>query len=83
MFMQQVPKRAGAGRDVCAEEWLRTITSMPSKTCARCRSVFATGGIISSPGVPNTVTLPGVCDRARNSEMAIAAARPTGPCALC
>src|SRR5450759_2164984 len=63
MFMQHVPKPA-AGRDVCADEWLRTITSMPSKACARCMSVFALGGIISSPGVPNTVTLPGVCDRA-------------------
>ena len=44
---------------------------------------MATGGIISSPGVPNTVTLPGVCVRVRYSATATAAARPMGPCVLC
>ena len=46
-----VPK-PGAGRAVTDEEWLRTITSAPSNAFALCISVFAAGGIISSPGVP-------------------------------
>ena len=46
-------------------------------------SVLATGGIISSPGVPKTTTLPGECVRSSHSAMAIAAAIPIGPCVLC
>ncbi len=56
---------------------------MPSKTCDSCITVFALGGIISSPGVPNTVTVPGVCVFVRYSAIATAAARPIGPCVLC
>src|ERR671922_1165400 len=59
MFRQHVPN-PGAGLVVALDEWLRTRMSMPSKACAACISVFAFGGIISSPGAPNTVTLPGV-----------------------
>ncbi len=33
---------------------------MPLNTPALCMSILALGGIISSPGVPNTITLPGV-----------------------
>ena len=51
MFRQQVPK-PGAGRDVADEAWLRMMTSAPSNAFALCISVFAAGGIISSPGVP-------------------------------
>ena len=51
MFRQQVPK-PGAGRDVWLDAWLRTMMSAPSKACASCITVFALGGIISSPGVP-------------------------------
>jgi hypothetical protein len=58
IFRQQVPK-PGAGRVVALWEWLRTRISMPSKTWALNICILATGGIISSPGVPNTVTLPG------------------------
>src|SRR4051812_13989096 len=58
MLRQQVPK-PGAGRAVTDEAWLRTITSAPSNAFALCISVFAAGGIISSPGVPYTTTLPG------------------------
>ena len=82
MFRQHVPKPY-RGRDVTVDAWLRTMTSMPSKACARCISVFALGGIISSPGVPKTVTLPGVRVRDRYSDIATATAIPTGPCALC
>ena len=34
--------------------WLRISTSIPSKTLDSNITVFAFGGIISSPGVPNT-----------------------------
>jgi hypothetical protein len=51
MLRQQVPK-PGAGRAVTLDAWLRMMTSAPSNACARCISVLATGGIISSPGVP-------------------------------
>src|SRR6266550_5219276 len=80
MFRQQDPKPL-AGRDVTFDEWLRMRTSAPSNTCASCITVFAFGGIISSPGAPYTTTLPGAFARARYSDIAIAAARPTGPCA--
>ena len=57
IFRQQVPKPAAA-RVVALVEWLRTITSIPSNAWALYMSALAAGGIISSPGVPNTVTLP-------------------------
>src|SRR5205814_1140422 len=82
MFMQQVPK-PGAARDVALVEWLRTRTSMPLKAPASYITVFALGGIISSPGAPNTTTVPGVFVFARYSAIAIAAAMPIGPCVLC
>ena len=44
-----------AGEDVNIKEWLRTtrtITSAPLKTPALHMTVLASGGIISSPGVP-------------------------------
>src|SRR5215469_14013479 len=82
MFMQQVPN-PGAGREVVELEWLLTITSMPLKTPASNMTALALGGIISSPGQPNTTTLPGDLVRLRYSAMATAAAMPTGPWALC
>ena len=82
MFIQQVPNPA-AGRLVVLVEWLLTRTSTPLNTPDSYITVFAFGGIISSPGVPNTTTLPGVCVRARYSPIAIAAAMPIGPCVLC
>ena len=51
MFKQHEPK-PGAGLEVWLDEWLRTMISAPSKTCASCICVLEFGGIISSPGVP-------------------------------
>src|SRR5438105_5407567 len=82
MFMQQVPNPA-AGRLVVLLEWLRTRMSAPSKTRDWYITVFAFGGIISSPGAPYTVTLPGRLFFVRYSAIAIAAAKPIGPWVLC
>jgi hypothetical protein len=82
MFMQHVPN-PGAGRVVAPLAWLRTMTSIPLKTPASCITVFALGGIISSPGQPKTTTVPGDFVRARYSAIATAAAIPIGPCVLC
>ena len=73
----------GAGRVVDVTAWLRTITSTFLKTPASNICVFAAGGIISSPGVPNTTTFPGSFARSRYSPIAIATAIPIGPCVLC
>ena len=64
MFMQQVPKPGGRRDSSTLVAWLRTSTSMPSNTLDSNIIVFAFGGIISSPGAPYTVTLPGgLCAR--------------------
>src|SRR2546430_8418781 len=80
--MQQ---RAKPGAGVCGavDECERTITSAPLKTPAEYMTVFAAGDASSSAGVPYTVTVPGVLDLVRYSATAMAAAIPTGPCALC
>jgi hypothetical protein len=82
IFRQHEPN-PGAGLCVEGLEWLRTITSIPLKTPASNICVLATGGIISSPGVPKTVIDPGAWVRSISSAIATAAAIPTGPCALC
>ena len=82
MFRQQEPN-PGAGRWVSVLECDRTATSSPAKTPRSFITVFDGGGIISSAGVPITVTVPGVPVRVRNSATATAAASPIGPCALC
>ena len=46
-------------------------------------TVFAFGGIISSPGVPKAMTVPGVLVLVRYSAIATAAAMPIGPCVEC
>ena len=56
---------------------------MPLKTPASYITVFALGGIISSPGAPNTTTEPAVFVRVRYSATATAAAIPIGPCVEC
>jgi hypothetical protein len=56
---------------------------MPLNTLPSYITVFAFGGIISSPGAPNTTTVPAVFVRVRNSAIAMAAARPIGPCVEC
>src|SRR3954463_7967697 len=51
-ILRQQDPNPGAGLVVAFDEWLRTMMSAPSNTCASCICVFALGGIISSPGVP-------------------------------
>ena len=82
MFMQQLPNPA-AGVCVAVDECERTSTSTPLNTPALYIVVFAAWPASSSAGVPYTVTVPGVLELVRNSATARAAARPTGPCALC
>src|SRR3989442_3209694 len=81
MFMQQLPK-PGPGACVAVDEWERIRTSAPLKTPALYMSVFAAGDPSSPPGVPYTVTVPGVFEPVRNSATPVAAAGPTGPWAL-
>ena len=82
MFMQQLPK-PGADAWVAVDECERTSTSAPLNTPPLYMTVFDAGDAISSAGVPYTVTVPGVFELVRNSAIATAAARPTGPWALC
>ena len=56
---------------------------MPSNTFDSCIIVLAFGGIISSPGAPNTVTLPGGLRLRQILGDRHAAAMPIGPCVLC
>src|SRR5436309_13268343 len=82
MFMQQLPN-PGADACVAVDECERTSTSAPLNTPPLYMTVFDAGDAISSAGVPYTVTVPGVFELVRNSAIATAAARPTGPWALC
>src|SRR5881398_624830 len=55
----------------------------PAEEIALYMTVFDAGDAISSAGVPYPATVPGVFELVRNSAIATAAARPTGPWALC